>query len=238
MVSSAKGRRRDPILVHQRHSEAAQRTIVQRYTENAWAAIGRLEPGMELFGFSKGQFSLVQLVLACLAQTGPADVTVSTWTAARKEIETADRLTKAKAIRSLRWLVDLSFPRRQPQFAQQLREAFGDGCIRVTRNHAKFVLLRNEQWNLVVRTSMNLNSNPRFESWELSDDKGLADFLEGVVRLVFEHATPEEAWTERPGYHADKFGALGVEAKRLTESEAERLGATLDDPHHPGLHVM
>ena len=57
----------------------------------------------------------------------------------------------------------------------------------MSKNHAKFLLVRNASWNVVVRTSMNLNENRRFETVELSDDAGLAAFLEGFVDEVFAH---------------------------------------------------
>lgn len=223
-----------PLTILRHPSKGARRAIRACYSGNAWQALGKLEPGMELFGFSKGQFSIIQLICACLSQTGPADVTVATWTAAKKEIHSADRLVKSKAIRSLRWLVDFSFPRRQPQFAAMLREYFGDGCIRVTKNHAKFVLIRNDKWNLVLRTSMNMNSNPRFENFEISDDREMADFLEKVVREVFDNATDGEAFDERPIYHVEKFGKFGMDIKAFEPAD-EALGVCLDDPSRPGL---
>lgn len=86
---------------------------------------------------------------------------------------------------SARWLVDFSFPSRQPAYCDILRERFGDDAIRATANHAKFVMIRNAEWNVVIRTSMNLNLNRRLESYEISDDRDLADWLEVVVREAF-----------------------------------------------------
>jgi hypothetical protein len=114
-------------------------------------AVGPIEPGCEIYGLSKGQFSLIDLVEHVLGFTGPAEVVVSTWTAAGSDIDFAFRLLKNGAIQSLRFLVDISFPSRQPAYCAALRETFGDDCIRVTKNHAKFVLLRNAQWNVTIR---------------------------------------------------------------------------------------
>ena len=65
------------------------RKISLRTTESAQNAVGILEPGIELYGLTMGQFSLIDLILAVLRQTGPAHMTVSTWTAAGAEIKTA-----------------------------------------------------------------------------------------------------------------------------------------------------
>lgn len=50
--------------------------------ESARSTIGKLRKRCEMFGFTKGQFSLIDLLQAIVIQTGPADVLVSTWTAA------------------------------------------------------------------------------------------------------------------------------------------------------------
>ena len=62
---------------------------------------------------------------------------------------------------------------------------FGDDSIRTTRTHAKFAVITNEDWAVAVRTSMNLNENPRLESIEVSDDPALAGFLLRVVEEIF-----------------------------------------------------
>ena len=40
----------------------------------------------EAFGFNKGQFSIIDLVLAALRFTGPAEATIATWTAADADL--------------------------------------------------------------------------------------------------------------------------------------------------------
>jgi len=215
-----------------------KRVTREHFQGNAWAAVGKLSRGMEVVGFTKGQFSLIHLVMACLEQTGPADVVIASWTAAKKEILTANRLMKTKLIRKCRWLVDFSFPRQQPIISQILREKFGDDCIRVTKTHAKFVLIRNGKWNLAIRTSMNMNTNPRFEGFEISDDARLCDFFEGVVDMVIEAGDAGEAFGERPGYHVRKFDQLGVEVKGMEDTAIARLGVCLDNPGKPGMEVL
>ncbi len=152
---------------------------------NATRAIGAVEPGCEIFGFTKGQFSLTDIILHVLTATGPADVVVSTWTAAHADIQTHHRLLTAGGVRSMRFVIDRGFPSRQPEYCDLLVSKFGPDCIRLTRIHAKFVLIRNEQWSVAIRTSMNLNTNPRFENFEISDDPVLADFLTEIVEEIF-----------------------------------------------------
>lgn len=168
-------------------------------------SIGLIEHGCEIFGLNKGQFSLVDIISHCLAATGPADVLISTWTAAGADLGFAYELLKSGQIRSLRFVVDFSFPTRQPEYCAALRERFGDDCIRVTKTHAKFVTIRNDAWDLVVRSSMNLNENRRLESFEISDHAGMADFLRGVVRELFECQAVGEGFTNRPFDNVKQF---------------------------------
>lgn len=173
------------------------RELRECFCGQAWEAIGRLEPGCEIFGFTKGQFSLMDVVTAILSQIGPAHVDISTWTAASADIEHCFQFVRTNKIKSTRWVVDRSFPTRQPEYFDTLIERFGADSIRVTRTHAKFVLLRNDDWDIVLRSSMNLNKNPRFENFEISDDPDFADYFQMVVDEIFDSPDVAEPPTTR-----------------------------------------
>ena len=166
--------------------------------KTAAEAIGPVNPGCEIFGLSKGQFSLVDVIRHCLTATGPADVTISTWTAANADLGFAYELMRDGAIRSIRLIVDFSFPTRQPEYCAAMRERFGDDCIRVTKTHAKFVLIRNGDWSIVIRSSMNLNENRRLESFEVSDCPAMADWCEEVIAALFEAQPAGKGFANRP----------------------------------------
>lgn len=148
-------------------------------------AIAGFTRDTELFGFTKGQFSLLDLLQAVFAVTGPAEFVLSTWTAARKEIQALQKMAEAGTIRSMRWLVDHTFARRDPGAAYLVRQTFGPEAIRVAQNHAKFALIRNDEWDVVLRTSMNLNMNPRFEDFTLAHDPELAAFLRNIIDEIW-----------------------------------------------------
>lgn len=160
--------------------------IVVCPVETARAAVAGLEPGSRLFGFTKGQFSLLDLIQALLDRCGPCDVVLSTWTFGIRDAESARALLDRGRIRSLRMLTDRSFPTRQPRYAAALLSLFGPNAIRCTRTHAKFAVLQNEGWSLAVRSSMNLNRNPRYEQFDIDDDPDLCAFLLGHVREIEE----------------------------------------------------
>lgn len=167
-------------------------------------AIGELTPGGQIFGFTKGQFSLMDLLIAIVSQTGPCEMDLSTWTAATADLDAAYQFSQRGEIRDLRFVIDRSFQTRQPEYCQALRDRFGDEAIRVTRTHAKFVVVRNEDWDLVCMTSMNLNHNPRFEDFFIVDDPAVCDYMTTMVDEIFENQSVGAAFggttTSEDGY--------------------------------------
>lgn len=157
-------------------------------------SIGELSIGLEMYIVSKGQFSLVDVIRAVVEQTGPADLSISTWTAAGADIAEAFELLESGRIRSARFLLDHSFQRRQPAFCGQVRNLFGDDAIRITKNHAKLVVLTNDDWNVNVLTSMNLNQNPRLEFLLVRESAELAEFNLGWIDEIFERNKPSEGF--------------------------------------------
>lgn len=152
---------------------------------NARVALAGLDHGTEVYCLTFGQFSLMDAVEAILDVTGPADVAISTWTAGGADLSRSAEHLHDRRIRSLRFVVDCSFGQRQPGYLALCRDLFGDDSIRTTRTHAKFAVITNDGWKVAVRTSMNLNENPRLESIEVSEDPSLAGFLLGVVDAIF-----------------------------------------------------
>lgn len=180
-----------------------------RYS-HAKEAVGDIQPGCEIFGLTGGQFSLIDLMIHCLNTTGPAGITISTWTAANADLQFAHSLLSSGQIRSMRFLIDTSFQARQPLYCQALRERFGDDCIRITKNHCKFVIIENGSWHLVIRTSMNLNLNRRLESFEISDDSRLSQHLNTFVDFIFKTHQPGEQFKKSAHANDGDFKTLSA----------------------------
>ncbi len=123
--------------------------------------------------FTYGAFSSGDLLAAILDRTGPADVDIATWTAAGADLDRAKAAMTAGAVRRLRMLVDWSFPARAPEYVATMYRHFGPEAVRVIRTHAKWLVVRNDDWHVVVRTSANLNKNPRLEWFDLADEEPL-----------------------------------------------------------------
>ena len=155
---------------------------------NARDTIEGFGPGIDIVGLTYGQFSLLDLIEAALEVTGPADVTISTWSAGFYDVEAAVRFRDNGLLRSCRFLMDSSAKRGQAT-PGDVADLFGPDAVRTSRSHAKFVLIWNEDWAVVITSSMNLNLNPRLEQFEMTDDVDRYDFFDAFVQSV---------WTDLP----------------------------------------
>src|SRR4051812_6821730 len=107
----------------------------------AAAALADFTRGSHIFGLTKGQFSMIDLVAAVLDRVGAADVAVWTWCIAEYEVEAVSAFIADGRIRQFRMLMDWAGAQRDMPLVGDLQDRFGLDCIRVTKNHAKIVLV-------------------------------------------------------------------------------------------------
>lgn len=211
--------------------EAASATFRIAAVETASAAIGKMEPGCRIIGITKGQFSLLDLLRAVLAQTGPADVIVSTWTTGIRDAENAGWLLANGDMTSFTLLTDRSFPKRQPKYCRRVRELFGEESILATNTHAKFAMVRNKDWRVVIRSSMNLNRNKRFEQFDIDDSREMYEFflafVDEIRRTTPNGITSSEAEVEAGFQRALLSNTVGGERAEDDPDTPERVIAQL-----------
>lgn len=148
----------------------------------ASAAIGALSERKDRLVFTKGQFSILDVLRAVVAQTGPADVTLSTWTFGLRDMEMAAWLvSEGSGIRSFTFLVDASFPANERLYAERLVALFGKSCMVLSKVHMKVAMVRNEQWDILINSSMNLNRNPRWEAFTLHHSPDFCEAYQAIV---------------------------------------------------------
>lgn len=181
-------------VAHLRRTQKASNRLSK--VAGAAETIKGFDHGMDVAGLTFGQFSLIDLVQAALDITGPADVAISTWSAGLYDVDAAANFVADGRIRSIRFVMDSATQKRGQASAVQIGELFGEQTIRTTRSHAKFAILTNAEWSVVITSSMNLNLNPRVEQFEMTDDsERAAMFLSFVDELFME--LPEGATIDR-----------------------------------------
>ena len=65
-------------------------------------------------------------------------------------------------------------------------DLLGPESIRTVRSHAKFVVITNDEWNVLITSSMNLNLNPRIEHFDMTDDVERCAMFLAFVDGLFE----------------------------------------------------
>ena len=162
--------------------------------------IGKIESGLSLFAITRGQFSMLDAITACLDQVGPAAVSIWTWTVAAYELDVFERFASDGRISSGLLVVDGGARGKNAELLKQWQASFGATSVRYVLNHAKIATIQTDRFRLLLRGSLNLNFNPRFEQFDVTE--GGADFE--LVRQI-ENELPVLA-----------FDADGAEVYRAT----------------------
>jgi hypothetical protein len=174
---------------------------VQRAVEahrSASEAIGPVTPGLALFLVTRGQFSMIDMVLHVLNESGPAAVAIWTWAIADYEVEAMGGLMARQDVTAGRLIVDRSAEVRSVATIDAWRGLFGVASVRVCKNHAKIARIWNDRVRVLLRGSMNLNFNPRFEQADLTEggpDFDLVAQIEDALPVLPRRCSNREADT-------------------------------------------
>jgi hypothetical protein len=63
-------------------------------------------------------------------------------------------------------------------------------------------------WRLLLRTTMNLTHNPRFEYFEISDDPEMYNFVAAIVEEIWADRGPGISFGQHPGKNIRDWDAL------------------------------
>ena len=140
----------------------------------ASATIGPIVPGMHVFAITRGQFSMIDAILHTLDQLGPSEISLWTWCIAEYEVQVFERLMMDKRLTEATLVIDPAARNKSKKNLEAWRARFGNDSVRWVYNHAKLATVRNSDKKVLIRGSMNLNYNPRFEQFDLSE--GCAGF--------------------------------------------------------------
>lgn len=144
-----------------------------------------IKPGCRIHGFTMGKFSLIDLIHGILQKIGKAHVVCATWSAGIKDAHQIQWLMSTDLVATFKLLTDHSYKTRQPKYAVTIDEIFGSENIRTSEIHAKFTLIHNDNYTIVITSSMNLNANKTCEIFEIEDSQELFNFYMEFVNHVF-----------------------------------------------------
>lgn len=124
--------------------------------------IGQIQKDHAIHFITSGRFSMNDLLLYVLKQTGPADVWISTWSISELAIRQIVQKYTEGIIRSISFLIDPRVKNRNPKPLQMVIANFND-TVKLKACHAKVTLIENESWTISIIGSANLTQNPRIE---------------------------------------------------------------------------
>lgn len=151
-------------------SVLGRRTAARESFANAAETIGECTAGMSLFAITRGQWSMIDAVLHCLDQVGRSKVSLWTWTVAEYEVQVLTRLRIDERITEGRLVIDHGARVKNSAIIADWKNQFGAGSVRYVINHAKIATVESESGlRFLLRGSMNLNYNPRFEQFDITE---------------------------------------------------------------------
>lgn len=161
-----------------------KKTELGIFKNTAHQVADRISKNNRVMGLTRGEFSLIDLIHSILKKTGKANVVCVTWSAGIKDAHQVRWMMDSDLINSFTLITDHSYITRQKKYALTLSDLFGDENIRTSEIHAKFTLIWNNDWNICIRHSMNLNANRTCESFEIDDDKTIFCFYMDFVEFI------------------------------------------------------
>lgn len=151
----------------------------------------RIEPDHYYHLHSSGNWAMHELLLHLLAFTGPARVTLATWSMSELAVRQLTGAMDAGLITQLQALMDVRVKIRTPEAYEFLNYRIAD--IRLTACHAKTTVIENDTWGISIISSANFTNNPRIETSVVSTVCSAAEFhrvcIETELRKAhkFEH---------------------------------------------------
>lgn len=163
-----------------------KKTIAMRIGDlSSDRAIEGFSKNTRITGLTNGMFSLISLIRSTLKITGGANVLISTWSAGFYDATAIYDLLSSNQIIDFKIILDRSFKTRQKEYSTHITDLFTNENIRTTDTHSKFVLIWNDEWNICIRSSMNLNENKRCENFDIDNDIDVFNLFKTFADDVF-----------------------------------------------------
>lgn len=149
--------------------------------------IGQLQHDEHIHVPSKARWSMHDMLQYILEQTGPADVWITSWTITEQPVRTIVEHIDKGLIRSCRMLLSERVEAMNPA---ALQLAKGNLQVRLTKLHAKCIVVLNDTWGVTVGGSANMTRNPRIEMYIVSTHRAVAEADRAWIDEVFAGAHP------------------------------------------------
>lgn len=177
------------------------------------------------FFMSCGQFSLDDLIRHVAGKIGVCEGLIVSWVASSSSLKKMLQLLDTGLFDSVRLILDRTVPATRPHIFKMLVESIGAEFIRIINIHSKLAILRNNDYSVVIETSANLNRNFRVENFRISENSGLADFLNGFFDEVFQTiSAPSESPKMAQRFNSTKLRKIGdINLRKIRYNRTEKI---------------
>jgi hypothetical protein len=161
--------------------------VIGRKRADLDALIGELHPDQHIHIPSLGSWSMHDVLAFLLRQTGPADVWITSWTITEEPVRLLLEHLQTGAIRSLKALFSERVEAMNPAAHQLARFNLQ---VKLTKIHAKSIVLLNDAWGITVGGSANFTRNPRIEKYIICTHRSIAEYERDWIEAVMADADP------------------------------------------------
>jgi hypothetical protein len=205
----------DPARSGGRSAPAARRLRAVESMGSVSDALGIVDFGSAIFAVTRGQWSMIDAILHVLdCCTGDCHLSIWTWTVAEYEVEVLTRLRLDSRLSTGRLIIDHGARNRNKGVIAEWQGSFGPHSVRYVVNHAKIATVRDAAGRrFLLRGSMNLNFNPRFEQFDLTEggeDFEMVAAIEEGLPVLADDCSGDEASAASQVGRAFKAGELAM----------------------------
>ncbi len=140
--------------------------------------LGEIENGKFYQFYSSGRFSMTDVMLHILRQTGPAHVLCGTWSISQESIDQLLKLYIRGGILSMSFVLD---PRIKITKAKPLQMLKANFKYVFKPWHAKVTTIENKDWTISIVSSQNMTQNPKIERGCIFTDQATFNFDKNVL---------------------------------------------------------
>lgn len=136
--------------------------------------LAMVQPGCCIHWVSDGEWSVHDLLLGLLQETGPADVYISSYAFSEYPARLIADLKDRKIIRSLYCLIDSRIDKRSASALNLVRNCADQ--LKLVNTHAKVTVIENSRFVFCIIGSANYTTNKRYEAGMVIGDAVVSSF--------------------------------------------------------------
>lgn len=170
-----------PTKTKSRGTKTTNKHLFKRFTSEKaleecldWYA----QKGCAYHVISMGDIDSLSFLKWALRQTKVKKLIVSTWCMSLQDCDQFEQWLDIGVIENIDFYVGEIFPGSYSREYKKLKEICSkyEGSVCVFRNHSKIFAGYGDNFNFVIESSANINTNPRTEQTVITIDDGLVDF--------------------------------------------------------------